>query len=59
MFTSILIFLDWYQVHVPNTNDKVSELNVPFKLCADELMVLCEVLQRNRALIFELIVCAV
>ena len=47
MFTSVFIFLDGHQVHVPNTDNEVSELNVAFELSADKLVVLCEVLQIN------------
>jgi hypothetical protein len=56
MFASVLIFLNRHEVHIPHTNYKVPELNISFKMCAYELMVLCEVMQRDRSLVFELII---
>ena len=59
MFASVVILLHWHKIHVPNTDYEVSEFNVTLELRADELMILCEILQRDGALVFELVVRAV
>ena len=56
---SIVVIFDTNQIHVPNSNNKVSEFDVSFELSANELVILEEILKRYRPLILESIVCAV
>ena len=59
MFARIIVFFYRNYIHIPNSDDEVSELNVSFKLCANELVVLEEILQSDSSIVREAFICTV